>query len=294
MPWAWLAFHAALILWDFESWRLLAARQVSLAREAGALIMLSGALNALSLALVLTGDFAAAAALIAERDEIVEAAGSQFRLHPFAALQLAAWQGDEAKATALIEDSQPTAASRGAGLGLASIDYATSVLYNGLGRYEEALVAAQQASEHPQELSSTLILPELIEAAVRSGHAARAADALELLAETTRAAATDWALGTEARSRALLATNQAAEDLFREAIDRLGRTGLRVEVARGRLLYGEWLRRQRRRGEARDQLRAGYEVFVSAGAGRLPNGPGPSSARRASAHPNAPRRPEMP
>jgi DNA-binding CsgD family transcriptional regulator len=267
MPWAWLAFHAALILWDCESWRLLAARQVSLAREAGALIVQSAALNALSLALIRTGDFAAAAALIAEREEIVEAAGSQFRLHPFAALQLAAWQGDEAKATALIEGSRPTAVSRGAGLGLASIDCATAVLYNGLGRYEEALVAAQQASEHPQELVSTLILPELIEAAARSGHAARAADAVELLAETTRAAATDWALGTEARSRALLATNQAAEDLYREAIDRLGRTGLRVEVARARLLYGEWLRRQRRRGDARGQLRAGYEVFVSVGAG---------------------------
>jgi tetratricopeptide (TPR) repeat protein len=267
MPWAWLAFHAALVLWDCESWRLLAARQVSLAREAGALVVQSAALNALSLALIRTGDFTAAAALIAEREEIVEAAGSQFRLHPFAALQLAAWQGDEAKTTALIEDSQPTAVSRGAGLGLAFTDYATAVLYNGLGRYEEALAAAQQASEHPQELMSTLILPELIEAAARSGHGARAADALERLTETTRATATDWALGTEARSRALLVTNQAAEDLYRDAIDRLGRTGLRVEVARARLLYGEWLRRQRRRGEARDQLRAGYEIFVSAGAG---------------------------
>jgi DNA-binding CsgD family transcriptional regulator len=124
-----------------------------------------------------------------------------------------------------------------------------------------------QRYEHPQELLSTLILPELIEAAVRSGHTARAADALEPLAETTRAAATEWALGTEARSRALLAANQAAEDLYREAIDRLGRTGLGVEAARARLPYGEWLRRHRRRGEARDQLRAGYEIFVSAGAG---------------------------
>jgi hypothetical protein len=114
---------------------------------------------------------------------------------------------------------------------------------------------------------STLILPELIEAAVRGGHAARAADALELLAETTRAAGTDWALGTEARLRALLNKDQAAEDLYREAIDRLGRAGLRVELARACLLYGEWLRRQRRRGDARDQLRAAYEIFVSVGAG---------------------------
>jgi DNA-binding CsgD family transcriptional regulator len=267
MPWAWLTFHAALILWDWETWRLLSARQVRLAREAGALVVLSGALNALSLSLIWTGDFAAAAALIAEREEIVEAAGSQFRLHPFAALQLAAWQGDEAKTRALIEGNLTTAVSRGAGLALASIDYVTAVLYNGLGRYEEALAAAQQGSEHPQELLSTLILPELIEAAVRSGHAARAAEAVDRLAETTRAAGTDWALGTEARSRALLGSNQAAEDLYREAIERLGRTGLRIELARARLLYGEWLRRQRRRGDARDQLRAAYEIFVSAGAG---------------------------
>ena len=268
MPWAWLTYHAALIVWDCESWRLLAIRQVSVAREAGALVVLSHALDALSVALTWTGDFAAAAAPIAEREEIVEAAAaSQFRFHPFGALQLAALRGDQTKTTALIEGSLTEAVSRGAGLALAFIDYATAVLYNGLGRYEEALAAAQQASEHPQELLSTLILPELIEAAVRSGHAAHAADALELLAETTRAAGTDWALGTEARSRALLATNQVAEDLYREAIDHLGRTGLRIELARAHLLCGEWLRRQRRRGDARDQLRAAYEIFVSAGAG---------------------------
>ena len=266
-PWAWLVSHAALILWDCESWRLLSARQVNLARDAGALVVLSGAVNSLSLVLARTGDFAAAAALVAERAEIVEAAGSQFRLHPFAALQLAAWQGDEVKTTALIEGTLMTVVNRGAELALASIDYATALLYNALGRYEKALAAAQQASEHPQELLSTLVLPELIEAAVRSGQAARAAAALDLLVETTRASGTDWALGTEARSRALLSRNQAAEDLYREAIDRLGRTDLRVELARAHLLYGEWLRRQHRRGDARDQLRVAYGIFVSAGAG---------------------------
>jgi DNA-binding CsgD family transcriptional regulator len=268
MPWAWLTYQAALILWDCESWRRLAARQVSLARDVGALVVLSHRLDALSFALTWTGDFAAAAAPIAEREEIVEAAAvSHFRFHPSGALQLAALRGDEAKITALIQDSLPMAVSRGAGVALAFIDYATAVLYNGLGRYEEALAAAQQASEHPQELLSTLILPELIEAAVRSGQTARAAGALNLLAETTRASGTDWALGTEARSRALLSSDQAAEDLYREAIDRLGRADLRVELARAHLLYGEWLRRQRRRGDARDQLRAAYEIFASAGAG---------------------------
>jgi DNA-binding CsgD family transcriptional regulator len=140
------------------------------------------------------------------------------------------------------------------------------VLYNGLGRYEKALAAAEQASEQPQELWSTFILPELIEAAVRTGQPARAAEALDLLVETTRAAGTDWALGIEARSRALLGSGQAAEDLYREAIERLGRAGLRVEQARTHLLYGEWLRRQSRRRDARGQLRAAYEIFVPAGA----------------------------
>ena len=168
---------------------------------------------------------------------------------------------------ALIEGSASRARRRGEGLALACIDWATAVLYNGLGRYEKALAAAKHASEHPQELWSTFILPELIEAAVRSGQAARAAGALDLLAETTRAASTDWALGTEARSRALLTRDEAAEDLYREAVDRLGRSGLRVEQARVRLLYGEWPRRQRRRRDARDQLRAAYRIFVSAGAG---------------------------
>jgi DNA-binding CsgD family transcriptional regulator len=140
------------------------------------------------------------------------------------------------------------------------------VLYNGLGRYEKALAAAEQASEHPQELWSTFILPELIEAAVRTGRTARAAEALDLLVATTRAAGTDWALGTEARSRALLAGKEAAEDLYREAIDRLGHNGQRIELARTYLLYGEWLRRQQRKREARGQLRAAYEIFIAVGA----------------------------
>jgi ATP/maltotriose-dependent transcriptional regulator MalT len=224
------------------------------------------ALITLSTLLAWTGDFGPAAALIEEAEEINEATRSQLHYQPYAALQIAVWQGDEATATALIESSLPKARRRGEGLALTCIDWATAVLYNGLGRYEKAMDAAQQASEHPQELWSTFILPELIEAAVRSGRTARAAEALDLLAETTRAAGTDWALGTEARSRALLSSNQAAGDLYQEAISRLGRSGLRVEQARAHLLYGEWLRRQRRRRDARDQLRAAYQIFVSVGA----------------------------
>jgi len=212
------------------------------------------------------GDFVTAAALITEAEEINEATGNPFYLEPYAALHFAAWQGDEAKITALIEASLPMARHRGEGNALVSIGWASAVLYNGLGRHREALAAAQQA-EHPQELWSTLILPELIEAAARSGQAARAAGALDRLAETTRGAGTDWALGTEARSRALLAPDEAAEDLYREAVDRLACSDLRVEQARAHLLYGEWLRRPRRRRDARDQLRAAYQIFVSAGAG---------------------------
>jgi DNA-binding CsgD family transcriptional regulator len=267
MRWLWLVCQGAIIGWDWETWRLFGARQVSLARDAGALVALPLALITLSTLLAWTGDLAAAVPLIEEAEEINEATRSQLHFQPYAALQIAAWQGDEATAMALIEGSAPRARRRGEGLALACIDWATAVLYNGLGRYEKALAAAEQASEHPQELWSTFILPELIEAAVRTGRTARAAEALDLLAETTRAAGTDWALGTEARSRALLSSNQAAEDLYREAISRLGRAGLRIEQARACLLYGEWLRRQSRRGDARDQLRAAYEIFVAAGAG---------------------------
>ena len=155
---------------------------------------------------------------------------------------------------------------RGEGVGLTAVEWASAVLYNGLGRYEDALAAAQQAGEHPEELRfSTWALVELIEAAARSGKAERAADALQRLSETTRASGTDWALGIEARSRALLSDGEAAERLYREAIERLGRTRVRVELARAHLLYGEWLRRERRRLDAREQLRTAHEMFTAMG-----------------------------
>jgi DNA-binding CsgD family transcriptional regulator len=266
LRWLWPVINASVIAWDYESWHLLAARQIGLARDAGALVVLPVALISLPPVLFLMGDFAAAAALTAEAEEINEATGNPFYLDPYTALHLAAWQGDEAKAAVLIAGGSAMARRRGEGNLLVSLGFAGAVLYNGLGRYGEALAAAELA-DHPQELWSTLVLPELIEAAARSGQAARAAEALERLTETTRASGTDWALGTEARLRALLASNEAAEDLYREAISRLGRTGLRIELARAHLLYGEWLRRERRRGDARGQLRAAYQIFASAGAG---------------------------
>jgi DNA-binding CsgD family transcriptional regulator len=221
------------------------------------------ALTSLAAALVWPGDFAAAAALIAEAETLTEATGSQ--LPPYSALALAAWQGREAEVTGLIEANVNGVMHRGEGMGLANMQWATAALYNGLGRYEDALAAAQQAAQHPQELWSTLVLPELIEAAARSGKTASAADALQQLSETARASGTEWALGTEACSRALLTDGEAAESLYREAISRLGHSRLQVALARARLLYGEWLRRQGRRLDAREQLRSAHEVFTAFG-----------------------------
>jgi DNA-binding CsgD family transcriptional regulator len=261
--WLWVACHAAIVVWDHETWHVLAARQVQLARDAGALAVLPMALTSLAAALLWPGDFAVAAALIAEAETLSEATGSQ--LPPYSALALAAWQGREAEVRGLIEANVKGVVRRGEGMGLANMQWATAALYNGLGRYEDALAAAQQAGEHPQELWSTLVLPELIEAAARTGKTATAADALQRLSETTRASGTEWALGTEARSRALLTDGEAAESLYREAIGRLGHSRLRVALARALLLYGEWLRRQHRRLDAREQLRSAHELFTAFG-----------------------------
>jgi DNA-binding CsgD family transcriptional regulator len=156
--------------------------------------------------------------------------------------------------------------SRGEGMGLTLVQYSTAVLFNSLGRYQEALDVAAQGAEHPQELAfSTWSLVELVEAAVRTGQVDRAADALRRLTLTTHASGTDWALGIEARSRALLSEADTAENLYREAIDRLGRTRIRVELARAHLLYGEWLRRENRRLDARGHLRIAHETFNAMG-----------------------------
>ena len=274
--WLWVACHAAIVVWDHETWHTLSARQIQLARDAGALAVLPMALTSLAAALLWPGDFAGAAALIEEAETLTEATGSQ--LPPYSALALAAWQGREAEVRVLIEATVNGVMRRGEGMGLANMQWATAALYNGLGRYEDALAAAQQAAEHPQELWSTLVLPELIEAAARSRKTACAADALQQLSETTRASGTEWALGTEARSRALLTDGEAAESLYREAIGRLARSRLRVALARAHLLYGEWLRREGRRLDAREQLRSAHEVFAAI---RHARGSPPGRARAA-------------
>ena len=202
---------------------------------------------------------------MAQAESVTEVTGSS--LAPYGTLALAVFRGREAQAAHLLQIAADDAGRRGEGGGLSSVQWAAAVLYNSLGRYEEALAAAQRASEDsPAVRFASWVLVELVEAAVRSAVPGRAAGALQRLSGIARACGTDWVLGAEARSRALVSDGAAAENLYREAIDRFGRTRLRVDLARAHLVYGEWLRRQRRRRDARDQLGRAYEIFDSVGA----------------------------
>jgi DNA-binding CsgD family transcriptional regulator len=262
----WLAFacRTATDLWDDESRDVLSTRDVELARDAGALTVLPIALSSRIGVHFHAGELAEAASLVDEVDAVIDATGSH--LAPYGALALAAWRGREAEVEELIGTRMAELVARGEGVGLTLIHWARAVLYNGLGRYEDALAAARQATERPEDQPwFGWGLPELIEAAVRSGSPDRAAGALLRLSEMTRASGTDWALGMEARSRALLSEGEAAERLYREAIERLARTRIRVELARAHLLYGEWLRRERRRLDAREQLHAAHTLLTAMG-----------------------------
>ena len=265
LRWLWLACRAALIMWDYDSFDVLSDRQVTLARDAGALIMLPIAFNMRSTAHLYAGEFTEAASLVAQAESVTEATGSS--IAPYGAVGLAVFRGGEAQAARVIQTATDDAERRGEGRALSYIGWAAAVLYNSLGRYEQALAVAQRASEDSSAVQfAGWALVELVEAAVRSAVPERAAGALQRLSDIARACGTDWALGAEACSRALVSDGAAAENLYREAIDRLGRTRLRVDLARAHLLYGEWLRRQRRRRDARDQLGIAYEIFDSIGA----------------------------
>jgi DNA-binding CsgD family transcriptional regulator len=212
------------------------------------------------------GDFTAAMSRIEEAETISNAMGSQRLLAVRVAL--AAFRGHESQASELAEVSTKDVVRRGEGVGLTFLQWATAMLDNGLGRYQDGLAAAQQASEDLDELVFSMwAAAELIEAATRSGVPGRAADALQRLSDCTRASGTDWALGIEARSRALLSEGEVAEQLYQEALGRLARTRLRVELARAHLLYGEWLRRENRRIDAREQLRTAHQMLSAMGAG---------------------------
>ena len=258
-----MAHGAAIALWDEDCWRAILVRQVRLARDVGALDQLPVDLSSLAHDDMWRGDFAAADSLIAEANAVCEATGS--RIAPFAAMFLAALRGNQAEVAPLIEATLAAAEAGGQGGAATYAHWAAAILHNGLGRYADALAAAEQASEDAHLWVSTWALPELIEAAVRTGSADARADALERLAETTQAGGTDFGLGLEARCRALLSRGDAADDLYREAIDRLGRTRLRPELARAHLLYGEWLRREGRRVDARGQLRTAHDMLAAMG-----------------------------
>ncbi|MDT4935902.1 MAG: hypothetical protein QOK11_3794 [Pseudonocardiales bacterium] len=264
LRWLWLAGHVAHRLWDDETWEAVCSLYVRLARQTGALAALPIALRSRILVHALTGEFDEAAALTGELDEVSEATGTQ--LARWGALIIAAWRGREAEASELLRRTIPDVLSRGEGMGLAVSYYAKAVLCNGRGRYSEAQSAAETACEYDDLGPLEWPLTELIEAAARTGQRETAGVALAWLSESTQASGTDWALGIEARSRALLCDDDAADSLYREAIDRLGRTRMRVDLGRAHLVYGEWLRRAGRRLEARKHLRVAYGMMSTIGA----------------------------
>ncbi len=262
--WLSLALWAAADLWDDETWRRLTTRGVERAREVGALTAIPFALSMLSYIHATSGELAAAESLLDEIRAASEATGTPAQ--PYLALWIAAVRGREAETLDLVRTASDDAAARGEGFATFVIEHVTAVLYNGLGRYGAALAALRRQAVDPSYRDSApRPMAELIEAAVRSGERELAGLALERLAETTSAAGTDWALGIEARSRALLSDGDSADALYRESIERLGHTSIRLQLARAHLLYGEWLRRERRRREARQQLRTALEMFTSMG-----------------------------
>jgi DNA-binding CsgD family transcriptional regulator len=263
LRWGGFAGYVAESSWDEESWREIPTRRIQLARDAGALSVLPESLSLRMGAHLHAGELETAQSMQNDLDFVTEATGQQ--LPPYSAIAHACWQGVEADAQRLMEISINSATERGEGWGLTLIEWTTAVLYNGLGRYDDAVAAAVPASEHREELLSPLWLHELVEAAIRSGKADVATEALEELSEMTQIIGTDWARGIEARSRALLSNGQAAELLYSEAIEHLERSEARVERARAHLLYGEWLRRQGRRVDAGSHLRRAHDEFRAMG-----------------------------
>jgi len=262
----WQACHSAGLIWDFDSWELLADRQIEIARDAGALAALPPALTMRAFPHLFAGEFTTADSMAAQVESVSQATG--ISIARYAALGLAVFRGREAEAAELIATVTTGAERRGEGAWLPFVGWATAVLGNSLGQYEKALAAARQVSQDSLaglRLEANWALVELIEAAARSGIPECAADALQRLAVTTRASGTYWARGLEARSRALVSDGENAEAGYSEAIDYLGRTPLRVDLGRAQLLYGEWLRRQQRIREAREQLRRAHQLFTGFG-----------------------------
>jgi DNA-binding CsgD family transcriptional regulator len=265
LHWLFLACRLAEYLWDDVAWAALSGQMLELVRDTGVLALLPMAAAAQVGWEIFAGDLSTAAALVMEQDTVQEAIGGD--RSPGSRIALAAYRGHEAEVAELDEATTRDAVARGDGQWVTLLHWSTAVLCNGLGRYDKAFAAAQLGADHPagQHVSSWA-LSELVEAAARSGRPEAATDALGRLAEMARACTTDWVLGVEARARAVVADPTDAEKLHRRAIERLGRTRFRTELARAQLLYGEWLRRQGRRLDARAQLRAALTMFSSIGA----------------------------
>jgi DNA-binding CsgD family transcriptional regulator len=264
LRWGWLATVGAVVVWDYESCVAIASRAVQLARGLGALTVLAVALNILTEAVAMGGEFDQAERLIVEADAVTGATGTQ--VLQYGALFLRAWQGREADVSRLADVTVRDATAGGQGTAIEFVDHARAVILNGLGRHREALSPAQDAADATPELTvAGWGLIELVESAAKCGEMDVARSALERIEERNSVIDTDWGLGIQARSRALLSTGNAAESRYREAIDRLARTRLRPELARAHLLYGEWLRRENRRQDARAELHAALDQFTAIG-----------------------------
>jgi DNA-binding CsgD family transcriptional regulator len=264
LRWSWLAGGAAGFIWDYDNWDVITAGQVQVARDTGALTVLPLTLHARAGVHLFAGELTAAVSLVDQGEAVADATDN--RGVPHSALGVAAFRGCEPEARQLIDASAQDSVARGEGMGLSLARWATAVLCNGLALYDDAFVAAQQALEDPDELwFAPWATVELIEAASRTGRTAAAWPALERLAQSTGASRTDWGRAVEARCRALVSHDEVAETLYREAIERLLPTVLRLDLARTQLVYGEWLRRERRHLDAREQLRAADELFSEFG-----------------------------
>jgi DNA-binding CsgD family transcriptional regulator len=259
--WLWLACRLAQDLWDDELWQALAARGVQVARATGALNLLPNAANHLAAFSVHSGAFTTTLALIDEVEAVTR--GTDHAPLHYAALLLAATRGDQARLAAIGGPGVPSAKERGEGLSLGVLGWVTALLHNGHGQYGEALAAAREACEYEDVMAYGQGLAELVEAGVRGGAPDEAAGALDRLSERARASGTEWALGVEARCRGLLSDDESA---YRESIERLSRSHAAVQLARSRLVYGEWLRRENRRSDAREHLRVAHDSFTRIGA----------------------------
>jgi len=258
--WTSLACRLAVDTWDFDAWEILSEQMVIQARELGAPAGLATALTLRMLAHLHAGQMGALNSLLDEVEALIQATGVPSS--PYGPLLLLAWRGQESEATALVQATVRGASARGEGQALAVAHCADAVLLNGFARYDEALEAARKGSAYlPDHTFRNWSLAELVEAAVRSGETEAATEAFERLAQTTGPCGTDWALGTEARCHALICTGDDADHLYREAITGLERSRVLRTLARAHLAYGEWLRRENRRVDARAQLRTAHDML---------------------------------